>query len=189
MKAVEAAFNQEKALVGSFSVITNLRLAFVWISSGQSGLLSPWSPVSAPRRFVLPPTCGCPGRRCPGVSSRHSNSQPQPRGAAQLFVSNGLSSVQTLPNLLCIATLYVGFVFLGPKTATFPKISKVKFDIRWTLNSTLRIELLQIKNGKWTQFIVNKVVQMTRSIFKCPHVTFNVWCGNNVGNDVMAHFC
>ena len=33
MKAVVAAFNQEKALVGAFSVITNLRIAFVWISS------------------------------------------------------------------------------------------------------------------------------------------------------------
>ena len=33
MKAVVAAFNQEKALVGAFSVITNLRMAFVWISS------------------------------------------------------------------------------------------------------------------------------------------------------------
>ena len=30
MKAVVAAFNQEKALVGAFSVITNLRMAFVW---------------------------------------------------------------------------------------------------------------------------------------------------------------
>ena len=30
VKAVVAAFNQEKALVGAFSVITNLRVAFVW---------------------------------------------------------------------------------------------------------------------------------------------------------------
>ena len=30
MKAVVAAFNQEKALVGAFSVITNLRMDFVW---------------------------------------------------------------------------------------------------------------------------------------------------------------
>ena len=30
MKAVEAAFNQEKALVGAFSVITNLRIEFEW---------------------------------------------------------------------------------------------------------------------------------------------------------------
>ena len=29
MKAVVAAFNQEKALVGAFSVITNLGIAFV----------------------------------------------------------------------------------------------------------------------------------------------------------------
>ena len=30
MKAVVAAFNQEKALVGAFSVITNLRICFGW---------------------------------------------------------------------------------------------------------------------------------------------------------------
>ena len=30
MKAVVAAFNQEKALVGAFSVITNLRIIFGW---------------------------------------------------------------------------------------------------------------------------------------------------------------
>ena len=35
MKAVVAAFNQEKALVGAFSVITNLGIAFVWISSKE----------------------------------------------------------------------------------------------------------------------------------------------------------
>ena len=33
MKAVVAAFNQEKALVGTFSVITNLRIASVWSTS------------------------------------------------------------------------------------------------------------------------------------------------------------
>ena len=30
MKAVVAAFNQEKALVGAFSVITNLRMELFW---------------------------------------------------------------------------------------------------------------------------------------------------------------
>ena len=35
MKAVVAAFNQEKALVGAFTVITNLRIAFVWTSTGR----------------------------------------------------------------------------------------------------------------------------------------------------------
>ena len=30
MKAVVAAFNQEKALVGAFSVITNVRICFGW---------------------------------------------------------------------------------------------------------------------------------------------------------------
>ena len=33
MKAVVAAFNQEKALVGAFSVITNLWIAFVYSTS------------------------------------------------------------------------------------------------------------------------------------------------------------
>ena len=30
VKAVVAAFNQEKALLGAFSVITNLRICFGW---------------------------------------------------------------------------------------------------------------------------------------------------------------
>ena len=41
MKAVVAAFNQEKALVGAFSVITNLRMeifeALVWRDSACLG--------------------------------------------------------------------------------------------------------------------------------------------------------
>ena len=36
MKAVVAAFNQEKALIGAFSVITNLRMAFVSSSNLDS---------------------------------------------------------------------------------------------------------------------------------------------------------
>ena len=49
MKAVVAAFNREKALVGAFSVITNLRICFGWnflkhylvtsISSGQINII------------------------------------------------------------------------------------------------------------------------------------------------------
>ena len=51
MKAVVAAFNQEKALVGAFSVITNLRmelfqaLAPVWLQNSLSRarhINSPW---------------------------------------------------------------------------------------------------------------------------------------------------
>ena len=42
MKAVVAAFNQEKALVGAFSVITNLRMELV--------LLLPCQGVTTPRR-------------------------------------------------------------------------------------------------------------------------------------------
>ena len=35
MKAVVAAFNQEKALVGAFSVITNLRIELFWGTSDE----------------------------------------------------------------------------------------------------------------------------------------------------------
>ena len=38
MKAVVAAFNQEKALVGAFSVITNLRIAFVSSTTRDPGV-------------------------------------------------------------------------------------------------------------------------------------------------------
>ena len=38
MKEVVAAFNQEKALVGAFSVITNLRIAFVSSSTSEPEL-------------------------------------------------------------------------------------------------------------------------------------------------------
>ena len=37
MKAVVAAFNQEKALVGAFSVITNLRMELFQALSGTGG--------------------------------------------------------------------------------------------------------------------------------------------------------
>ena len=41
MKAVEATFNQEKALVGAFSVITNLRMElFEALASMQHGTTS-----------------------------------------------------------------------------------------------------------------------------------------------------
>ena len=42
VKAVVAVFNQEKALVGAFSVITNLRMDFVWISSRYTCCCHPW---------------------------------------------------------------------------------------------------------------------------------------------------
>ena len=42
MKAVVAAFNQEKALVGAFSVITNLRMDLFEALSPLSGELSGW---------------------------------------------------------------------------------------------------------------------------------------------------
>ena len=48
MKAVVAAFNQEKALVGAFSVITNL-----WIEFGWNFLKHYW--ISTVGHFLLSP--------------------------------------------------------------------------------------------------------------------------------------
>ena len=45
VKAVVAAFNQEKALVGAFSVITNLRMELFWSTSGHRALVSQGSDV------------------------------------------------------------------------------------------------------------------------------------------------
>ena len=44
MKAVVAAFNQEKALVGAFSVITNLRMDFFEALTAMSTMLMPLRP-------------------------------------------------------------------------------------------------------------------------------------------------
>ena len=50
--AVVAAFNQEKALVGAFSVITNLRICFGWNFLKHYSLCSTWPvlPVTARTR-------------------------------------------------------------------------------------------------------------------------------------------
>ena len=49
MKAVVAAFNQEKALVGAFSVITNLRMELFEALEGRGGgvKISPRPPAEA----------------------------------------------------------------------------------------------------------------------------------------------
>ena len=55
VKAVVAAFNQEKALVGAFSVITNLRMELfeALVSRAVSGLVL--SNLELSVRIVLPP--------------------------------------------------------------------------------------------------------------------------------------
>ena len=94
MKAVVAAFNQEKALVGAFSVITNLRMelfqALLQDREQDQGVLPPpRHPLHHhPDRVLLHrrqvstsgyqprvPTCVCPGRgsarsRVPGTRPR-----------------------------------------------------------------------------------------------------------------------
>ena len=58
------------------------------LTSGQSGLLSPRSPVSAPHsRFVLAPTCGCPG-----VSSRQQQPATATRSSPALCLKRSLLS-------------------------------------------------------------------------------------------------
>ena len=50
MKAVVAAFNQEKALVGAFSVITNLRMELFEALNNRQVVLDKW-PSSRKRRW------------------------------------------------------------------------------------------------------------------------------------------
>ena len=52
MKAVVAAFNQEKALVGAFSVITNLRMQlFEALSSSPAPGLVRWNTCSSSAQY------------------------------------------------------------------------------------------------------------------------------------------
>ena len=68
MKAVVAAFNQEKALVGAFSVITNLRMelfqalifTIVFIPAGITMLVSRTSVITFSRK-VIQQLGGCLG--------------------------------------------------------------------------------------------------------------------------------
>ena len=69
MKAVVAAFNQEKALVGAFSVITNLRMIFGW--NFLKHYLAPGHRGAAAGAGVL---VGVGGHR--GDQARHRHSLP-----------------------------------------------------------------------------------------------------------------
>ena len=54
MKAVVAAFNQEKALVGAFSMITNLRIAFVCILTSCCSVMLMYGSAKNSRWLILP---------------------------------------------------------------------------------------------------------------------------------------
>ena len=69
MKAEEAAFNQEKALVGAFSVIVQLHRLIVYTAlfytvTQEAGLadISITGPRAAAEKLVPPPTLPAPGR-------------------------------------------------------------------------------------------------------------------------------
>ena len=78
MKAVVAAFNQEKALVGAFSVITNLRMELF----GALISTDHWSPGAGRRRGR---GGGC--RRCRGSSHYRAGSGRLPTRSASLLCS------------------------------------------------------------------------------------------------------
>ena len=68
MKAVVAAFNQEKALVGAFSVITNLRMEFFQALLTKVQLLAasdhlvPAAYVVCDNKYAICETWDSPGR-------------------------------------------------------------------------------------------------------------------------------
>ena len=63
MKAVVAAFNQEKALVGAFSVITNLRMDLfeaLLTTDRSSAIAQQWVGANTNKRIYLEISTTCP---------------------------------------------------------------------------------------------------------------------------------
>ena len=80
MKAVVAAFNQEKALVGAFSVITNLRMQFgrnflkhyvkaMFNGGTRKRMMSSSSPLGAESPPPGPPPLGYPALATPAPAT------------------------------------------------------------------------------------------------------------------------
>ena len=87
MKAVVAAFNQEKALVGVFSVITNLRME---LFEALVVTLSSLTPVYPPRALLpLADSCSLPGQD-PGV---HIPRLKPPHGRVSQGLGGGRSEM------------------------------------------------------------------------------------------------
>ena len=100
MKAVVAAFNQEKALVGAFSVITNLRICFGWIFLKHYwGDLEPGIVVQYPLLSRHQPPW-------PGLACKYDGQPTEPWSVIQLQCLHlggllcGYVGTLTLPKLL-----------------------------------------------------------------------------------------
>ena len=85
MKAVVAAFNQEKALVGAFSVITNLRMQLfgALITTAENAGDHDGGGAEA-GRDLGPPGGGQRGRAVPGDRAAGHGEGPRPGHAPQL---------------------------------------------------------------------------------------------------------
>ena len=91
MKAVEAAFNQEKALVGAFSVITNLRMDL--FEALQLPLTFTRSPVS---RVAV----SSPAQHVGGLQQSWLSLQVMERAAGHITPSGGDTHSNILPTKL-----------------------------------------------------------------------------------------
>ena len=103
MKAVVAAFNQEKALVGAFSVITNLRME---LFQALDIILFRFSPHQDPSPTPGSPRLWAPSRRWP--VPRRANSRPRqmssrspPQSRSSAAFKHGIRKI----NLLYVLTL------------------------------------------------------------------------------------
>ena len=109
MKAVVAAFNQEKALVGAFSVITNLRIELFQAPVS----VSRWRHCASTPQYASYIFTIMPRKICPFGASKiiikMSPSALQILSAGAEFAVRGLHSVLPLPSVQC-AEYWRGFV-------------------------------------------------------------------------------
>ena len=109
MKAVVAAFNQEKALVGAFSVITNLRMD-IFEALRATPAIS-WGASSAAIVTSSLSTSGHRGLR--GHNLDNANNQNH------LYARNAAYALEEIPNLLSVRTVMLNFKANWSQTRIF----------------------------------------------------------------------